>query len=307
VKTMYRFTAVPVVCTVCFVLCISSCTPPKDMSSDQGMLPLPGFAEGWRNDGKVDSYTRDTLFEFINGEAELYMPYGFTVATVTTYRNGDNTIEAAVYEMGSLLDAFGVYSNYRYPEEPVTDFGADGFYDDYQLMFYQDKYFVRLNAHGDDETQKERLLACGRAIARRLPQPARQPAELEMFKFGGVEPRTEVYHAESVLGYAFFTKGFLAKALLDGQSCRVFVVTVDTEAGAETSMQQYLDYLKENNVEPKWVSAATGECLAVQDPLYKDTIVLRTGPYLLGAIELSDPARGVALIDQLYAHLPPSG
>ena len=304
---MYRFIALPAVCTVCSVLCISSCTPPKEMSSDQGVLPLPGFAEGWRNDGKVDSYTRDTLFRFINGEAELYMPYGFTVATVTTYRSGDNTIEAAVYEMGSLLEAFGVYSNYRYPEEPRTDFGADGFYDDYQLMFYQDKYFVRLNAHGDKDAHKERLLACGRAISRRLPLPARQPDELDMFKFDGVEPRTEVYHAESVLGYAFFTKGFLVKASLDGQSGRVFVVTADTGAGAETSMQRYLDYLKEHNVELKWISAAAGECLAVQDPLYKETIVLRTGPYLLGAIELSNPARGVPLIDQLYARLPTSG
>ena len=39
-------------------------------------LPSPGFAEGWQSDG-VRLYDEKTVFEYINGEAELYFPYGF--------------------------------------------------------------------------------------------------------------------------------------------------------------------------------------------------------------------------------------
>ncbi len=306
---MCRSTALMRVSAACVALCIVGCTPPpEDVESKRAteatLLPMPEFAEGWRSDGTVDTYTRDTLYERIDGEAELYMPYGFSVATFTTYRNGDNSVEAAVYEMGSLLDAFGVFSNYRYADEPVPPFGSDGNYSDRQLMFYQDKYFVRLNSSGEWDTRQETLLACGKAIADRLPQPAKQPAELDMFRFDAVEPRTEIYHAESVLGYAFFPKGFVANATVDDESARVFLIMADTEQGADASMQQYLGYLKENGVEPARITAAAGECMSVQDPLHKGTIVCQTGPYILGTTGLSDPAKGIALVDQMHARLP---
>jgi len=271
---------------------------------------MPGFAEGWRTDGPVKIYTAETLFEYIDGEAELYYPYGFTSAAVTTYKNGDTaadaSIEAAVYEMGSLLDAFGVYSNYRYPDEPAPDFASDGFYDTRQMMFYQDKYFVRLNAHGDWDTSEQALLACGRAIAGMLPQPARRPAELDILDFDNVEPKSAVYHAESMLGYAFFPKGFVADATVGNQSVRVFVVMADSEIGAETVVQRYRDYLRDNDVEPQRLESAAGGCMAVRDPLHKETVLCQTGAYVLGATSLADFADGVTLIEQIRARLPVS-
>jgi hypothetical protein len=67
-------------------------------------------------DGKVKQYTAEDLYVYINGEAELYMPYGFEILGSAFYGKGGDTrsgIVADVYRMGSLLDAFGIYSNYR--------------------------------------------------------------------------------------------------------------------------------------------------------------------------------------------------
>jgi len=63
----------------------SGCTAPSDSCGAKEMLPMPGFAEGWRSDGGVRLYTKNTLFEHINGEAELYFPYGFVVVATTRY------------------------------------------------------------------------------------------------------------------------------------------------------------------------------------------------------------------------------
>ncbi len=41
------------------------------------LLPTPGFAEGWAIKEKIDIYTEKDLYKYINGEAELYYPYGF--------------------------------------------------------------------------------------------------------------------------------------------------------------------------------------------------------------------------------------
>lgn len=300
---MHRSTTALIVFGLCAMLCTVSCSMSSDSSTAEGLLPMPGFAEGWRSDGGVRLYDEDTLYEHINGEAELYLPYDFVQAATTTYDRAGNaggSVSADVYEMGSLLDAFGIYSNYRHPDRAAPDFGSDGFYDEYQLMFYQDKYFVRLTALGSWEGSKDTLLACGRAIASRLPQPAAQPPELSMMKVEGVEQPTVIYVAESVLGYAFFEKGFIADATLDDEPVRVFILLA---GDADATIRKYTDYLKENDVEPQWITTSSGGCMIVRDPLHKDTILHKAGTFILGVTGLTDPAEGLPLIEQMRSNI----
>ena len=131
---------------------------------------LPDFlspdacGENWKREGKVLSFDRKNLFDHINGEAELYFPYGFRTLVTTVYVNRDNpdaSIVVDLYEMGSQLDAFGIYSNYRKADDkPVSTeagIGTEGFISPSQLMFYQDIYFVRIQASRIDGSLPGRL------------------------------------------------------------------------------------------------------------------------------------------------------
>ncbi len=110
-------------------------TPPMSADSASGLpveklLPTPGFAEGWVIKEKVDIYTEKDLYKYINGEAELYYPYGFKALATAVYARSDNPeigIVADIYEMGSSMDAFGIYSRYRDPDEELVDIGTEGF------------------------------------------------------------------------------------------------------------------------------------------------------------------------------------
>jgi hypothetical protein len=60
-----------------------------------------------------ESYGPDTLWEKINGQAEFYLPAGFKSLQSQLYVDIDNAdilIEANVYDMGNLANAFSVYS-----------------------------------------------------------------------------------------------------------------------------------------------------------------------------------------------------
>ena len=46
----------------------------------ESALPLPGFAKEWTIDGKINHYTKDNLYTYIDGEAAIDMPYGFSVS-----------------------------------------------------------------------------------------------------------------------------------------------------------------------------------------------------------------------------------
>ena len=198
---------------ICLMIICVLCAPVPLFAADSSManiLPAGGCSEDWVMKDKANLFNRDTLFDHINGEAELYFPYGFEVLATATYINRENPemwIVADVYKMGSLLDAFGIYSNYRKTNASWVTIGAEGFVSSSQLMFYQDRYFVRIQVTGTTKLKQDTFLACGRAVSQNLPLNAGIPKELQILRIPEIVLKSERYIAKSLLGYAFFHHG----------------------------------------------------------------------------------------------------
>jgi len=265
-------------------------------------LPTPSCFEGWNMDGKVILYDKDTLFERINGESELYFPYGFTVLAYARYeskRDPNIAIDADIYSMGSLLDAFGMFANYRKKDSIDIAAGAEGTISPSQVFFYQDKYFVRLQVTGATSLGQDVLLACARAIARNLPKPAAKPRELEAFSVSGVVKRSERYLAQSLLGYDFFRRGLIADAILGGQTVQVFIVLEDSRDAAHQAFDQYRSYLKTNVRDSSVAAMPDGTSLNAVDPLYGNVFVEQEGQYLIGVLRAKDSTLAKPFVEQI--------
>ncbi|MGA2330827.1 MAG: DUF6599 family protein [Syntrophales bacterium] len=272
----------------------------------ENLLPAYGCAQGWTLKDKATLFDKDTLFDHINGEAELYFPYGFDVLATATYVNGNNSevwIVADVYRMASPLDAFGIYSNYRKADAASITVGAEGFVSSSQLMFYQDRYFVRLQVTGATSLEQDVFLACARSVSEKLPSNARPAGELEALKIPGIVPKTERYIAKSLLGYAFFRRGIIADALLEGERAQVFMVLEDSVAAAREAFDQYRSYMKaegKNMQLQEWRDYVT---MVAVDPLYGGVFVEQSGRYIIGAVRLKEPSSATKLIEQLRERL----
>lgn len=276
-------------------------SPAADSPSLLSILPAGGCAEGWVMDGKPALFTGKTLFDHINGEAELYFPYGFDSLATARYARkaaSGSEIAADVYRMGSLLDAFGIWSNYRKADTAGCALGADCVLSSSQMLFYQDRYFVRLQATGTPTPAQETFIACGRALSQKLPPGKGRPGELELLRVRGVVPRTERYLPQSVLGYPFFRRGLTAEANLTGQQAQVFVVIEDSAAAARKAFDQYLASLKESGRDAKLTGTGDRISLDGSDPLYGKVIVEQSGRYLIGAIRLQDTAALKPVIEE---------
>lgn len=272
----------------------------------KNVLPLPGFAEDWTAKDPLNFYDRETLFEHINGEAELYIPYGFDMLATVTYVNRSNPdvwLIADVYRMGSLLDAFGIYANYRRAKAVGVPFGADGFILPSQLMFYQDRYFVRLQVTGATSLQQKIYLACGRAIAHKLPKDERRPRELEMVRIPALVPGSERYIPQSLLGYAFFRRGVSADAVLEGKPMQIFVVMSDDQAAARKAFAQYRSYLMAEGRDLQVTASLDLSALTAIDPLYGGVVAEQTGSYIIGAIRVNDISAAKQIIEQMRARM----
>jgi hypothetical protein len=277
-----------------------------DDNSLKNVLSLPGFSEDWTAKDPVNFYDRDTLFEHINGEAELFIPYGFDMLATVTYVNPSNPdvwLIADVYRMGSLLDAFGIYANYRRAKAEGVPFGADGFILSSQLMFYQDRYFVRLQVTGAPSLQQNIFLACGRAIAQKLPNHKRRPRELEILRIPALVPGSERYITQSLLGYAFFRRGLIADAVLEGKQIQIFVVMNDDQAAAREAFAQYRSYLMAEGRDLQVTASLDLSSLTATDPLYGEVLAEQFGSYIIGAIRVKDTSSSKQIIEQMRVRI----
>ena len=76
-----------------------------------GKIDWPLEADGWKWDRKVASFKGESLYDYIDGAAEVYLAYNYRRVSVRRYvKPNQPDIIADVYQMGSSEDAFGVFS-----------------------------------------------------------------------------------------------------------------------------------------------------------------------------------------------------
>ena len=296
----------PIVWTV---LCLVCAAVPAFAAEKilENLLPAPACADGWTLQEKVTLYDKETLFDRIDGEAELYFPYGFERLAYARYlnRQDDQTvIEADVYEMGSLLDAFGIYATYRRKDGADIAIGVEGTVSTAQLFFYQGRYFVRLQGIGTRDPGENSFLSCARAISGNLPPVAGRPRELEAFRFPAVEPKSERYIAQSLFGYDFFRRGIVADAMLKDGKVQLFLVPENSPEAARKAFDRYCSYLEASGKKAQVTGPAERISLSAVDPLYGNVFVEQNGRFLLGAIRIKDIPSAKQLVGQLRQRVP---
>jgi len=250
---LFRYAAV-VTCLIGAVLAQAVATASDDAPAPE-ILPDIQPPDGWVVAPEPKVYVEDTLFGYINGESVTFFPYGFeqlTVAQVHPEGAPEEPIVVQLYRMGSPLDAFGIYSTYRGVDDDFIDVGVEGFIGTTQVVFFQDRYFVKLHFL-QPRGEKADLLALSRRVAEALPPAAGMPGGLEALQIPGVVPRSVVYRAGSVMGYDFLPKGFQAtvqrKNADDPDATpteyQVSVIQLASPDAAAQALKKVLDDLKE--------------------------------------------------------------
>lgn len=266
------------------------------------LMPAPSCADGFIMDAGTILYSRESLYERINGESELYLPYGFeslASARYTKKNDPESAIEVDIYLMSSLLNAFGIYTNYRRKDDQPAGMGADSFVSLPLLLFYQGRYFIRIQSAGSTDLGRDILTACGRTVSALLPAGKEGPAELIPFRVPGVIKNSERYIARSLLGYEFFPSGIIADAMAAGDKFQVFVMTVDNSDASDDIMKKYLAYLRESGKKATVTGGQGNMSLETEDPLYGDLCMEQRGRHLVGAARIKNKLSAKKIITQI--------
>lgn len=247
---------------------------------------------------ELRTFTPSTLYKVINGQAEMYLPYGFRLLTLTTYappgkpREG---FDVEVYEMGSALDAYGIFSCTRSRAAEAVKVGTAGRMGTTQLSFYQGPFFIKVRSI-QPRRQATALLAIARAVAKLLPPvDGDEAAVLELVRVEGVREESIVYLAGDVLSSAFFPRGLQAEVQRDSHTFTVLNIFFGSGENVRSALEDYGRLLGETQGAYGWEDTALGKVMVVREAAEKGTlfhpvgarVVAVTGPGVTVASGLS--------------------
>jgi len=150
-------------------LVIAFATAAGGVCAQTSLLPKSGDIGEWKLAAAPERYVKDSLYGYIDGGAELYLPYGFENVEVghftRTPGNPAREIAVEIYRMATPLDAFGIFSVQREGDEkssgalPRPNWILPG-----QTAFVKDSYFVTVQGvPADNESvQAMALVVAGR-------------------------------------------------------------------------------------------------------------------------------------------------
>jgi hypothetical protein len=200
---------------------------------DGAEIPAPDctLVPGWTQKGPPRAFAPDTLFDYMNGNAEGYFAYGFTfMRGVTCVNDAGDQLIIDISELGDADRAWGIFVANRDVRSPSEPIGVVGQVLPRRATFVKGRYYVEIGASpAGDHTGP--LRAFTEALAARIPGCTTLPEGVGWFPDAGLEPNSVRLVPQDVFGLRVLRRGFVARY----SEGRAFVVTeASVEAATET-------------------------------------------------------------------------
>jgi hypothetical protein len=215
-------------------------------STAQGQLasflrdPLPGKAAP---QGSATAYNPDSLYQYIDGGADIYLLYDFKTLLHQDFKSGAADLTVDIYELSNAEDAFGIYASERSPSYKFMALGAEGYRDKGILNFFADRYYVKLSGSG---ANVDALLdQFARLLSGRIGGVRALPALLEKLPRAHRVLHSEQYVKKDPLGHAFLAPSYIV-TYGEGKQQSKLVVSVASDApGAKSRADQLGKHFKQ--------------------------------------------------------------
>ncbi len=238
---------------------------------------------GWNQSGEIQTFIPKTLYEYINGAADLYLAYDFEELKVAEYQNEKKaSVTIDVYRHKTPVDAFGIYSQERLPNANYLDAGVQGYYEKNTLNFLSGNYYVKINSFNTGAEDQEILLAFAKGVSANLGQKGALPPTLTAFPREGRVTNSEKYISKKFLGYAFLHSAFTADYELPGKKFKLFIIETGDPEECRNMIQTYL----EQTGKPQ-TKVAEGRH-TILDPHHGEIDVYWRGGNIWGILNLDD-------------------
>jgi hypothetical protein len=239
--------------------------------------------KGWKQSEEPQTFLPKTLYEYINGAADLYLTYDFQELKVAEYLNDRKaSVTIEIYRHKSPTDAFGIYSQERLPEANYLNIGAQAYIDKNILDFFSGSYYVKINSYNTGAEDQEVLQAFAKGIVENLDEKGGLPSRLSSFPAEGKKSNSEKFIARNFMGYSFLHSAFTVDYELSGKQFKLFLIEGVDQKECRDMIEKYLQQTGKPEED-----VAEGRH-TISDPYHGVVDLYWKGKYVWGILNLGD-------------------
>ncbi|MEE9443784.1 MAG: DUF6599 family protein [candidate division Zixibacteria bacterium] len=233
--------------------------------------------------GESSLFVGDSLYEYINGGAEIYHQYDFVEVATATYTYKQIEIIADIYRFTESNGAYGLYSVLRPEEEEYLSLGVEGFGSESSRDFVKGEYMIRVIGYDASDDTKTAVNALAGYFAKTIPGTIEKPSMYSNLPTDMIVPGTDKYIIESFMGHTFLTRVYTQNYDLNGNILQIFIST-----NPEDKFAKWRGAIEASGTEfsvDDTINIPPDRSFVFEDGFYGNIVVGIMGDYLVGAID----------------------
>jgi hypothetical protein len=277
----------------------------KGQESPSFLQTLLPKIESWGLAESPQVFFPETLYEYIDGAAEIYLGYDFKGLIVGQYEKTDSksSLSVEIYDMGMEKNAFGIYSAERFSDARFISIGNQGYLEEGSLNFLAGRYYIKLLCFECEEKSADYLILFSEAILERIQNKGQLPPILGVFPKDGLRPNSEKFILHNFMGYSFLHDGYLADYQMGDIEFDCFLIQGKGVEEAQDMLEQFIAAKGEENAERIKLG------FHLRDRYYGHIYLANVKNYLTGVMKIKDSQEETgmeylqALIQSLKKHI----
>ncbi len=242
---------------------------------------FPLEIDGFSKSGQTRIYTKDNLYEYINGHAEYFIGAGFISLSVVEYvKSGAEPVQSdaavEIYNMGKGIHAFGVLVDEAGENTTEVQIGMMGYKTSQGLNFFTGQYYIKIRSF-KDAVPLDKL---ARMINKNLGVKSESFSLFSRFPDIG-EVVTTRFIKDGYRGLAFLHDVIEREYLSNGESIQVFLVTGD-EHEIDKIATSFFDFFRQSEIKFIRIKKNGKIFYKVMDPYEGDWYLLPVRDALFG-------------------------
>lgn len=234
---------------------------------------MPGQIKEWTSNEPDKVYSPETLYDYIDGGAELYLSYGMKEVASRIVSRDDDEIRIEIFDMVETRNAFGVFTHTRTRNDRMYGQGSQHFTG--ALIFWKGPYFIAITANDDNESIQSAIKQIAGEIDAKIHIKGELPAIVDLLPDDGLEPDGFLYFHHYIWQNAYYyisndnflnidsnTNAILAKYGNKENRYYLLIVQYPDATSAEKAVDSFREYFPEKrnsagqNSDSNWMGAA---------------------------------------------------
>lgn len=166
--------------TLCFIVIFAAIgcggqSADTDTPGAVSLLPAELSMAGLTRSTDVQVFTGDSLYQYIDGGAELYHAHGFVEVATADYASGENEFTIDVYRFNSVTNAYGLFQELRSPYASPLAVGIEGMASAGNVKFVKGSYVVNIVAYDESNAATLTLAKVAAELSQKVPGTTEKP------------------------------------------------------------------------------------------------------------------------------------